>query len=343
MPVRPLPAADLAHILQHTETLWPELAGKRLFITGGTGFFGLWLLETLAYAKQRLSLDLTATILTRDAKAFARNAPHLAHHPMFDWVEGDMRGVAFPPGEFSHLLHAATPSSIPPPPQELLDTIIDGTRHVLDFARAARVQRLLFLSSGAVYGPQPPELTHISETAPCAPNPVLPTSAYGEGKRIAELLCALTAQETGMVAVIARCFAFIGPHLPLDVHFAAGNFLRDALCGGPIRIESDGRPVRSYLHMTDLMIWLLTLLVRGKSAYPYNVGSGEAVSLLELAEHIQTAFLLTTPIVVRSPASNAPAPRYVPDVGLAKRELGLDVHIPLTEAIARTAAWLQCA
>jgi dTDP-glucose 4,6-dehydratase len=340
-PVAPLPAADLEHILQHTKDLWPELKSARFFITGGTGFFGLWLLETLAFANQRLDLGLKATILTRDSKAFAQKAPHLAKNAMFDWCEGDVRTFAFPQGEFSHIIHAAATSSSPTPPKEMLDTLIDGTRRVLDFAAQAHCKRLLLISSGAVYGTQPPELPQIPEEHPHAPDPTNPASAYGEGKRIAELLCAIFAQQQNIPCVIARCFAFIGPHLPLDAHFAAGNFLRDALKGETIRINSDGRSMRSYLYMADLVIWLITILLRGKSAHPYNVGSDEAISIANLALRIKDVLGSQNVIQIRDKAAPTPPPRYAPAIHRAQKDLGLKIRIELNDAISRTARWID--
>jgi dTDP-glucose 4,6-dehydratase len=336
-----LPAADLEHIFQHTESLWRELDGTNFFITGGTGFFGLWLLETLAFANQRLGLDLKATILTRNHKLFARKAPHLANHALFDWQEGDVRTFAFPGGEFSHIIHAAATSGSLTPHREMLDTLVDGTRRVLQFAAQTHCKRLLFVSSGAVYGAQPPELPRIPEDSPHGPNPVNPHSAYGEGKRVAELLCAIATQQNGIPCVIARCFAFIGPHLPLDAHFAVGNFLRDALNGNPIRVNSDGRPVRSYLHMADLMIWLFTILARGTPGRPYNVGSDEAISVADLASRVRNALGVENAIQIRDRIASTPPPRYIPSIRRAREELGLQVRIGLDDAISRTAAWLK--
>jgi dTDP-glucose 4,6-dehydratase len=339
-PAPPIPRADLEHILLHTEPLWRELAGARLFITGGTGFFGHWLLETLAYARQRLNLSLHATLLTRAPQVFAQSMPHLAADAMFDWCVGDVRRFAFPVGEFSHLAHMGGTSSSRNP-GEMLDVILEGSRHILRFAAACRCRRFLLISSGAVYGAQPPECPRLSEDFPCAPDPMRPDSAYGEGKRVAELLSTLAAKEHGFAAIIARCFAFLGPHLPLDAHYAAGNFLRDALNGGPVRVKSDGRPLRSYLYMADLMVWLLTLLVRGESCRPYNVGSDEALSLAALAECIRDTLAPGVPVRIEGAMSRGSAPRYIPDIDRAKRELGLGVVIRLPEAIKRTADWLR--
>src|SRR4051812_34692048 len=101
-------ASDLDHVLAHTAPLWGELRGRRLFITGGTGFFGCWLLETFCRANDELGLKAQATILTRRPGAFADKADHLANHPAVRLAKGDVRDFAFPPGEFSHVIHAAT-------------------------------------------------------------------------------------------------------------------------------------------------------------------------------------------------------------------------------------------
>ena len=141
--------------------------------------------------------------------------------------------------------------------------------------------------------------------------------------------------------VIARCFSFIGPHLPLDARFAAGNFIRDALAGGPIKIKGDGSPVRSYLYAADLVIWLLALLLHGKTGRAYNVGSDEIVSMSALAERIAAHSPVHVGIEVRGAATEvAPPAQYIPDISLARSELGLAVLLPLDHALTRTMNWV---
>lgn len=226
----------------------------------------------------------------------------------------------------------------------MFDTIVGGTRRVLDFAGGAGVKKLLLTSSGAVYGRQPSELAHLPEDYLGAPDPLLPGSAYGEGKRVAEHLCAVHADRCGYAVKLARCFAFVGPQLPLDSHYAMGNFIRAALRGDSIRVSGDGTPMRSYLYASDLAIWLWTILFRGRSARAYNVGSAEAVSIAALAGVVNRVLdqNLTVEIVQKNEPGN-PISRYVPAVSRAQSELGLKIRIPLDEAIRRTASWHRSA
>ena len=333
--------ADLDHILAHTYGLWDELSGRRVFITGGTGFFGRWLLESLAWVNEKLALNASLTVLSRDPEAFRRQAPQLCANPAISLVTGDVRSFAFPDGEYPFVVHGATAASAKTnadEPQQMYDTIEQGTRRTLDFAVQARCRKFLFISSGAVYGRQPSEMTHIPESYQGGPNPMNSSSAYGEGKRAAELLCALYHHNhPTLEPKIARCFTFVGPYLPLDAHFAIGNFIRDALGGGPIVVKGDGTPYRSYLYAADLAIWLWTILFRAPTCRPYNVGSGEAVTILETACAVAETTTPPLPVTVAQTPANLPPQRYVPSVSRAKIELGLEPRIELTEAIHKTA------
>ncbi len=340
---KPIPSEDLTHVLAHTRGLWPELRGQSLFITGGTGFFGMWLLESFCHANHQLKLGAHAVVLTRDPAAFAAKAPHLANRSDLNFIAGDIRTFAFPPGLFPFVIHAATEASAKlneESPAEMLDSVIGGTRRILDFAARAGTQKLLLTSSGAVYGAQPADLTHIPETYNGAPDPLAASAAYGTGKRVAEHMCAVHARHFSYEIKIARCFAFVGPHLPLDAHFAIGNFIGDVLHDRPIKVGGDGSPFRSYLYAADLAIWLWTILLQGKSAQPYNVGSARDLSIGDLAQIVETTLRGTQPVIIAQPLTPGKLPsRYVPSIARAATELGLSEQIPLTDAIRKTASW----
>jgi dTDP-glucose 4,6-dehydratase len=336
-------ARDLDHVLEKTEALWTGAPGARFFITGGTGFVGTWLTESLLWANLRLGLGLKAVLLTRSPERFGARSPHLAADPAVTLWTGDATEFALPEGPFEFLVHAATEEYAAPSPGRpagILDRDLAATRRVLELARHSGVRRMLFTSSGAVYGKQPPEFSNVSEEYAGAPTTCDTGAAYGIGKRVSEYLCACYSQVYGFDATIARLFAFLGPYLPLDANYAAGNFLRDAMAGGPISIAGDGTPYRSYLYAADLAIWLWTILFRGQSARPYNVGSPAEISIVELARAIAREVAPGAEIqIARQAVPGAPAARYVPSTDRAQRELGLQVWIPLDEAIRRTRAW----
>lgn len=339
-PVMGLPERDLGQIVQWGGSAWAGLRGAQLFVTGGTGFFGQWLLASLCLANRELGLGARACVLTRDPARFRARAPGLAADPAITLWPGDVRDFAYPAGRFSHIIHAATDTTqaAGQEPFKLIDTIVGGTRRVLDFARTCGAGRLLYLSSGAVYGGAAGAQDGIREDAPGACDPLDPASSYGQGKRLAEHLCALATAREGIDCVIARCFACVGPLLPLDTHFAIGNFIRDALWRDGIRVRGNGMPLRSYLYVADLAAWLWRLLVEGRGGRAYNVGSGDAVSIADLARLVADTLAPGKPVLIEAAAAaTGNRDRYVPCIGRASQELGLAAWTPLDEAIRRTA------
>jgi dTDP-glucose 4,6-dehydratase len=180
----------------------------------------------------------------------------------------------------------------------------------------------------------------VEESCREAPDQMDPASCYDEGKRAAELLCALYQQQKQLPCVVARCFSVLGPFLPLDWHYAAGNFIRDALAGGPIKVNGDGTPERSYLYLADLAWWLWVILVHGQPGQAYNAGSDEAVSIANLAKRTAAAFSPPLKVdIALQPQAGQPPRRQVPCIRRAAEGLGLRVRIGLDEAIKRTLAF----
>lgn len=337
----PLPQADLEHAFTTIgEATWRTLAGKRIFFTGGTGFVGKWLLATLQDADTRLGLECDVTILSRDPEAFSLSTPHLAHNRGLTLLRGDIRDFPFPAGRFDTIVHAATDVVAQHAPLETFLACFEGTRRVLSFAAQSGATDFLLLSSGAVYGRQPVDMERVTENYSGAPDTLLPGSAYGEGKRVSEWLACAQANDTDLRVHIARCYAFVGPYLPLDKHFAIGNFLRDAMLGNDIVIQGDGTPHRSYLHAADMAAWVWAVLLRGRPGAAYNVGGHEAVSIAELASRVQAVVgSLARARTMKVPPAGYKPERYIPDLARARGELGLPPPLSLDEAIDRTARW----
>jgi len=335
-------AADLDHVLEYTAGIWEPLRRQRLFMTGGTGFVGTWLTESLVWANTKLDLGVETVLLTRDPERFRAKAPHAARHKSIKLLRGNAQSFAFPEGEFGFVIHAATECHSEPTqeaPVATFDADLAATRRVLEFARQAGTRRMLFTSSGAVYGRQPDDLPGIPEDYPGAPMTTDPKSAYGHAKRASEFLCAMYSRQFGCAVTIGRLFAFIGPHLPLD-GYAVGNFIRDIMQGRAIQIESDGTTVRSYLYAADMSIWLWTILLKGESLRPYNVGSSRAITVNALAKAVAKTAGGKAEIAVLGRAG-VPATRYVPDTSRSERELGLLTRVPLEESLKRTREWYR--
>jgi dTDP-glucose 4,6-dehydratase len=316
---------------------WRALTGQRIFIAGGTGFIGKWLLATLLNANDRLNLDCRITVLSRDPCDFQRAWPAIAGR--VNWIAGDVCNFPFTNEHFDVIVHAATDVAAQVSPQDIFSTCLDGTRHLLELASKCRASRVLLVSSGAVYGPLPFGMTHVPETHLGGPDQLLASSAYGEGKRASEWLCA-QASSHGLEVKIARVFALVGPHLPLDKHFAIGNFLQAAMAGEQIVIQGDGTPFRSYLYAADMAAWLWAVLIRGQSGRAYNVGSEESLPIRSLAERICGLLECARDIVILQNAQpGLAAAHFVPDTMRARHELHLPAAMGLNEAIVRSARW----
>ncbi|HWT66204.1 MAG TPA: NAD-dependent epimerase/dehydratase family protein [Terracidiphilus sp.] len=336
---------DMEHVLEHTRSAWEGVRGARLFLTGATGFFGAWLVESFAHANRELKLCARAVVLSRDPEAFLRRMPHLRDEAALEFVAGDVERFEAPAGGFDYVLHGATPTNMEAAkrPAELQRMMIRGCDRVAELAEERGARGFLLVSSGAVYGQQPEGMERIPESYKGGPDWLDADAVYAESKRVCERRTALLAR-AGVRCAIARCFAFVGPHLPLDTHFAIGNFIRDAMEGRPIVVKGDGTPVRSYLYAADLAAWLWTLLLRAEeldeNPAVFNVGAGERVSVRELAECVARVVRPGLEVrVLGQSALDAKRVQYVPDVTKAERELGLRAWVGLEEAVRRTVEW----
>jgi Nucleoside-diphosphate-sugar epimerases len=334
---------DLNHVLSHTKVLWEELRGKKVFITGGTGFFGCWLLESFAWANDKLDLGASAFILSRNPASFEKRAPHLYHHKAVKFLKGDIKNFVFPKGLFSYLIHGSVYQQKTAERENnisMVKEMLDGTTRILDFCAQAKVEKMLLVSTGAIYGKAPSHLKNIPEDFPDSIDPTISKSVYHHVRRMMETLSVIYAEENDFEAKIARCFSFIGPYLPLNGRFAVSDFILDALSNNSITIKGDGKAVRSYLYMADLVIWLWKILFKGENCRPYNVGSELPITIREIAEEFANESVPPLPVSVLKESSHGVAQDYyVPDTSRARFELDLKQRIPLSKAVKKTMQW----
>jgi len=336
-----LPAADLDLAVETVATHWKRLDGMDLFFTGGTGFVGAWMSAVLLHAIDHGLLKARLRLLTRNPDRVRKDHPEIVAHPSVRLVQGDVLQAGWDCEGATHLIAGATEASaalLKERPRRMLETILEGTTRTLDLAEKAGISRALFVSSGAAAGPQPSEVERVREDQHFGLDPFSPRIAYAEGKRLAELLFTLHRQAS-FSFTSARLWAFVGPLLPMDSHFAVGNFLGDALSGRKIRILGDGTTVRSYQYAAEMAAWNLVLLASGRHATAYNVGSDQAVSMRELASLCAGLGGEAGYEVLGIPDPSRRTDVYVPDVGRMKDEFGLENRVGLEAALQATAAW----
>jgi len=340
-----VPAGDVATAVSRLAGRWDALRGARVLVTGGTGFVGAWLLAALCCADRRFDLGLRLMVLTRDPEGFAHHAPDLAGDAAVELIGGDVRDLPWPREAPTHVVHGAAatgPALVAERPAEVRESIVEGTRCVLELCRRRGTRRLVALSSGAVYAQPSRAGRPFCEDAPLGPAELVDDeTVYHRAKRSMEAL--VLAHEGDAVTSIARLFAFVGPGLPLDRHFAVGDFVAHALRGGPVVVHGDGSPVRSYLYGADLAAWLVAILLGGRPARIYNVGAERAVSIAEVARLVADG--AHVPLEIRGDETGAGGGGafYVPDTRRARSELAVAEWTALEDAIERWLVWERCA
>ena len=333
---------DINDIIGHGESLWGELSNKNIFLTGGTGFIGIWILNTIIQLNNKYNTNIKVTVLTRDKNRFKKKYPEVFNSKNILFLEGDICNFKYPKEIFSHIIHGATDASADlneNNPLLMYSTIVDGTKHILNFAKKNNGSSFIFMSSGAVYGNQPYDLKNVSEQFQGGPDIINTVNCYAESKRAAEMLCSIYCKQHDVNVKIARIFALLGPYLSLDIHFAAGNFIKDALEGKEIIVKGNGKPIRSYLYPTDLIYWLFYILIKGRKKIAYNLGSPHGYSIEELAIKVTNLVGNKKYKILGKNDGGWNLGRYVPDISLIKKESKHELTVSIDEAIIRTAIW----
>ena len=196
--------------------------------------------------------------------------------------------------------------------------------------------KILYVSSGAVYGTQPASLQGIPESHAAGSSEEIAENKrdYAAAKRDAEWAITELGKQEGLSVSIARCFAFVGSWLPRNQHFAIGNFIEDGLSKRPITVKAQHPVYRSYMHADDLVEWLLTIADNAKPDCPiYNVGSDQGMLLGDVARIVAKEFGVSADVPM---ITGKTIDKYVPCIDKAVTELGLRIRLNLAEAISLT-------
>lgn len=330
---------DLYYIFDKTSHFVYELSGKTILVTGGTGFIGKWILEYFMFLYQKESINFKVIVLSRNPKVFLEKFPRF-NVSFLQFIQGDVVEFDYSSLPYCNIIiHAATDADAKlnhEQPLKMIDIIVEGTRKVFDYGVKVQTQKVLYLSSGAVYGIQPDYMAGFAEDYFGGPNVLSTSSAYSEAKRLAELFCVCYQKQYQLNVSIARCFAFVGPYLPLDMHYAIGNFIGNGLKGENIIIKGNGLPLRSYMYAADLVIWLLYILFKGVNGEAYNVGSDNAVSIKALAMEVAKFFPDLSVKILGQVNPTDRNQNYIPSINKIKSELAVPDILALNEAIHRT-------
>jgi dTDP-glucose 4,6-dehydratase len=335
-----IPLEDLDYIKNYESIEWEKLRDKKIFITGASGFFGIWIVNTLVYVNSSLKLNLKLILLSRDLKKLRKKLSPIKDK-FISMIEGDINDVNIIFPDCNFIIHAAASSdsiNYTLHRKEMLDTLISGSLNLFEFySKKQKKIKILNISSGGFYGDLSYNQKPIEEDENISNLNIYNESGlYSVGKIVSELYANIFSSSEHIQIINARCFAFVGPYLPLDKHFAIGNFINDVLQNKKISLSGDGSPIRSYLYMSDLVVALIILLTKGKSGESYNVGSDQPISILNLAKLINKISSNNNDVSA-SEVNNtsSSANYYLPNINKIK-SLGFDKFCSLELSVKKT-------
>lgn len=296
---------------------------KKIFITGGTGFFGKNLLK---YLIQNNITPQQITVLTRDKVKFVDKYPEL-QAKWLDYQIGDIRNLTHNGAEYDYFIHAAASVVHQECALTNFDEIVNGTRKALEFADKSFVKTFINISSGAVYSTNR-KLIGLSEDSQLISDVSDEKNTYGLAKIAGEHLAYLFSCTTKMKIVSLRCFCFAGSYLE-SKYFAIGEFVQKAIKNQDIEVRAGHGIFRSYMAMDDLARLIFSVMLYTEKMQQnydvFNVGASDARNLPDIAELIIKLLGSSSKIVQVNP-TNELVNYYVPNVNKISKIVPVSVE-----------------
>lgn len=330
---------DIEKIIQKNILSKTFFKDKIILITGGTGFFGKWLLNFFITLNSKYSANIKIFVISRNPDQFLKDNNQDKFYDEINFIKSDLKTVNLKGKKFDYCFHMATTNAKETFQGESnlnkLDFLYASTNNLLTQLKYCNLEKILFTSSGVVYGPAT-EISNFNEESLSAPSMMHESSGLAEGKRLAEYLVSYYSKENKYKYSIARCFSFIGQHLPTDLHYAVGNFINDAKTKNEIIINGSGKDIRSYLYIGDAISWLISIFMNDNENSVFNVGSEKQISIYDLALLVKEICKSNAKIVVlnkEASKDNFHRKIYAPDIKKIKNKLNIHEYTSLSEGI----------
>lgn len=334
---------DIEGVVANAALDWDSFSGKRVLITGASGFLPAYLVETLLYLNSVRKLDVHITALVRSRKNFeSRFSRHLGNPNLAALVQDVSKPIdlTLPHHFIIHAASQASPKYYGIDPVGTLSANVLGTMQLLELARNHPVESFLYFSSGEVYGETQSVPTKESDYGYIDPTSV--RSCYAESKRMGENMCVSWHAQYQVPTKIVRPFHTYGPGMKLDDGRVYADFVRDILENRSIVVKSAGTASRAFCYLADATAGFFTVLLKGENGVPYNVGNDRAeISVMDLANLLANLYPEKRLKVIKehNPASTgylqSPITRNCPDISRIS-SLGWEPKTSLAEGFKRT-------
>jgi UDP-glucuronate decarboxylase len=352
---------DLKYIASGAGEEISSLGGKKVLITGGGGFLGYYLVQSLLYWNRTASASnrIEVTVYENYIRGVPAWLTSLGSDNGLRLVRHDItRPLPHGMPDFSYIIHAASiasPTYYRKYPIETMDANVNGLRSLLDYsvqqkAKGAPVEGFLFYSTSEIYGDPTPENIPTPESYRGNVSCTGPRACYDESKRYGEALCVNFARQYSLPVKVARPFNNYGPGLKITDKRVLPDFARDIFAGRDIIMHSDGSPTRTFCYVADAIVGYFQVLVRGRSGEAYNIGvEAPEISILNLAERVteiaRDLFGYRGKVVHRSSGEadymvDNPN-RRCPVIIKARQEIGYDPTVSLEEGLRRSLIWYR--